>query len=105
MHQRADATSGLDYYGARYYVLVAGQFTSADTTLAGGLNRYANGGGNPETATDPSGNRPSVCDTANGYGAGVSDGSGLAVAEANTAGGISAPPPPGKPKGLRGDTS
>ena len=38
-HQRADAMSGLDYYNARYYDPVAGQFTSADTTLAGGLNR------------------------------------------------------------------
>lgn len=55
IHQRADATSGLDDYGARYYDPVAGQFTSADTTLAGGLNRYAYVGGNPETRTDPSG--------------------------------------------------
>ena len=32
--QRSDAsTSGLDYYGARYYDPVAGQFTSADTLL------------------------------------------------------------------------
>jgi len=54
-HQRADATSGLDYYNARSYDPVAGQFTSADTTLAGGLNRYAYVGGNPETNTDPSG--------------------------------------------------
>ncbi len=54
--QRSDAaTSGLDYYGARYYDPVAGQFTSADTTLAGGLNRYAYVGGNPETKADPSG--------------------------------------------------
>jgi RHS repeat-associated protein len=42
-HQRSDATSGLDFYGARFYDPVAGQFTSADTTLAGGLNRYAAG--------------------------------------------------------------
>jgi RHS repeat-associated protein len=54
-HQRSDATSGLDYYGACFYDPVAGQFTSADTTLAGGLNRYAYVGGNPETRTDPSG--------------------------------------------------
>ena len=54
--QRSDAaSSGLDYYGARYYDPVAGQFTSADTTLAGGLNRYAYVAGNPETRTDPSG--------------------------------------------------
>lgn len=55
-HQRSDAsTSGLDYYGARYYDPVAGQFTSADTVDAGGLNRYAYVDGNPTTATDPSG--------------------------------------------------
>ncbi len=39
--QRADAATGLDYYNARYYDPIASQFTSADTTLAGGLNRYA----------------------------------------------------------------
>ena len=49
------ASTGLDYYGARYYDPVAGQFTSADTTLAGGLNRYAYVAGNPETNIDPSG--------------------------------------------------
>ena len=47
--QRADAATGLDDYNARSYDPVAGQFTSADTTLAGGLNRYAYVGGNPET--------------------------------------------------------
>ncbi len=56
--QRSDAsTSGLDYDNARYYDPVAGQFTSADTTLAGGLNRYAYVGGNPESATDPTGHQ------------------------------------------------
>ena len=54
-HQRADATSGLDDYGARWYDPVAGQFASADTTLLGGLNRYAYVGGNPGTLTDPTG--------------------------------------------------
>jgi RHS repeat-associated protein len=45
--QVADSTSGLDYYGARYYDPAAGQFTSADTVLPGngydgwGLSRYA----------------------------------------------------------------
>jgi len=54
--QRADAsTSGLDYYGARYYDPVAGQFTSADTWLSGGLNRYAYVGDSPEVFIDPSG--------------------------------------------------
>ena len=53
--QRSDASSGLDYYGARYYDPTLGQFTSADTLLARGLNRYGYVGGNPTTATDPSG--------------------------------------------------
>ncbi len=52
--QRADATTGLDYYGARYYDSAAGQFTSADS-VSQGLSRYAYVGGNPETVTDPSG--------------------------------------------------
>ncbi len=52
--QRADASTGLDYYQARYYDPVAGQFTSADS-VADGLNRYGYVAGNPTTATDPSG--------------------------------------------------
>jgi RHS repeat-associated protein len=53
--QHSDAaTTGLDYYGARYYDPLAGQFTSADSVLSG-LNRYAYVGGNPETFIDPSG--------------------------------------------------
>lgn len=54
--QRADSTTGLDYYHARYYDPVAGQFASADT-IADGLNRYGYVRGNPETATDPTGHR------------------------------------------------
>ena len=58
--QRADSTTGLDYYHARYYDPVAGQFTSADT-VDDGLNRYGYVAGNPTTAMDPSGHRR-VCD-------------------------------------------
>ncbi len=53
--QRADAAT------ARYYVRMAGQFTSADTVLPGdgmdvwGLSRCAYVGGNPELRTDPLG--------------------------------------------------
>jgi RHS repeat-associated protein len=54
--QRADSATGLDYYHARYYDPVAGQFASADT-MADGLNRYGYVRGNPTTATDPSGHR------------------------------------------------
>ncbi|HEY7343326.1 MAG TPA: RHS repeat-associated core domain-containing protein [Ktedonobacterales bacterium] len=54
--QYADANTGLDYYGARYYDPSLGQFTSADT-VTDGLNRYGYVKGNPETATDPSGHR------------------------------------------------
>lgn len=64
--QIADSTSGLDYYGARYYDPVAAQFASADTIFPGGgfdiwgLSRYAYVEGNPEVRTDPSGNCSSV---------------------------------------------
>jgi RHS repeat-associated protein len=60
--QIADSTSGLDYYGARYYDPVAGQFASADTVIPGngwdiwGLSRYAYVEGNPVNRTDPTGN-------------------------------------------------
>src|SRR5262249_50399120 len=59
--QRADTTSGLDYYGARYYDPLAGQVTSRDTLLPGrgydlwGLSRYAYVQGNPVNRTDPTG--------------------------------------------------
>ena len=56
--QRADGTTGLDYYVARYYDPQAGQFTSADTVAQGGLNRYAYVTGNPETQTDATGHCP-----------------------------------------------
>jgi RHS repeat-associated protein len=46
-------SSGLNYFNARYYDSVAGQFTSADR--AQGPNRYAYVHGNPETLTDPTG--------------------------------------------------
>ncbi len=52
--QRKDSVSGLNYYGARYYDSVAGQFTSADL-VQDGLNRYGYVHGNPTSATDPTG--------------------------------------------------
>lgn len=67
--QHADVISGLDYYGARYYDPVGGQFTSADTILPGGgfdvwgLSRYAYVEGDPVNFTDPSG----YCSTAACY--------------------------------------
>ena len=48
------ATTGLDYYGARYYDPTIGQFASADL-LGSGYNRYAYVAGNPESRTDPTG--------------------------------------------------
>src|SRR5260370_32006701 len=59
--QHADSASGLDYYNARYYDPLAGQFASADTVLPGGgydiwgLSRYAYVEDNPETRSDPTG--------------------------------------------------
>jgi len=55
---RADTITGLNYANARYYDPAAGQFGSADTTLAGGANRFGYVEGNPETVTDPSGHDP-----------------------------------------------
>jgi RHS repeat-associated protein len=52
--QYSDAATGLDYYGARYYDPVLGQFTSADPA-GDGLNHYAYVRDNPETLTDPTG--------------------------------------------------
>ena len=61
--QHADSSTGLDYYNARYYDPVAGQFGSADSVVlqAGGfdilgLSRYAYVEGNPINRNDPSGN-------------------------------------------------
>ncbi len=54
--QRADAASGLDYYGARYYDPTLGQFTSADTVLDG-LNRYGYVGGTPSATPIPAGTK------------------------------------------------
>jgi RHS repeat-associated protein len=59
--QRNDATTGLQYYGSRFYDPQAAQFVSADTVLPGGgydplgLSRYAYVEGNPVIRTDPSG--------------------------------------------------
>jgi RHS repeat-associated protein len=59
--QHADATTGLDYYNARYYDPAVGQFASADTVFDG-LNRYAYVGGNPETKVDPTGHKLIGCE-------------------------------------------
>jgi RHS repeat-associated protein len=84
--QRGDAVSGLDYYGARYYDPVAGQFTSADTVLEGngtdilGLSRYAYVTGNPEVRTDSTGHCPWCIAAVVGaaVGAGIAYGSQVA---------------------------
>jgi RHS repeat-associated protein len=65
--QHADGATGLDYYNARYYDPLAGQFTSADTILPGsgydvfGLSRYAYVEGNPVVRTDPTGHCFPIC--------------------------------------------
>ena len=84
--QRGDAVSGLDYYGARYYDPMAGQFTSADTVLEGNgmdilaLSRYAYVAGNPEIRTDATGHCPWCVAAVVGaaIGAGIAYGSQVA---------------------------
>ncbi|HEU5384063.1 MAG TPA: RHS repeat-associated core domain-containing protein, partial [Ktedonobacteraceae bacterium] len=62
--QRADSVTGLDYYVARYYDPVVGQFLSADTVQGNteGMNPYAYVSGNPETLADPTGHCGSLFD-------------------------------------------
>ncbi len=57
--QYNDSVSGLDYYNARYYDPVVGQFLSIDTISGNmqGMDPYAYVGGNPETKNDPTGQR------------------------------------------------
>lgn len=55
--QRADSITGLDYYVARYYAPLVGQFLSVDM-VQGNMQRmspYAYVAGNPESRTDPTG--------------------------------------------------
>ncbi|HLG78076.1 MAG TPA: RHS repeat-associated core domain-containing protein, partial [Ktedonobacteraceae bacterium] len=61
--QYNDNLSGLDYYGARYYDPVAGVFLSPDRVQGNGsgMNPYAYVAGNPETLTDPTGQRIADC--------------------------------------------
>ena len=65
--QFVDAVTGLDYYNARWYDPVSGRFLSPDTVQgnAQGMDPYAYVEGNPETRTDPTGQR--LCDPT-GYG-------------------------------------
>lgn len=98
--QHADVTSGLDYYGARYYDPVAGQFMSADSIMPGGgfdvwgLSRYAYVEGNPVIRTDPSG----LCSTPQCFVA-LEQQDELAQAESASSpmatGGSTVPPLPG----------
>jgi RHS repeat-associated protein len=55
--QYNDWLTGLDYYGARYYDPVIGQFLSADVEEGNGvgMDPYSYVGDNPETWTDPTG--------------------------------------------------
>jgi RHS repeat-associated protein len=56
--QFTDFVAGLDYYNARYYDRVVEVFVSADKVQGNmqGMDPYSYVGGNPETATDPTGN-------------------------------------------------
>lgn len=62
--QQADSVTGLDYYVARYYDPVLGQFLSADTVQGNpqGMDPYVYVDGNPETANDPTGHCSSIFD-------------------------------------------
>src|SRR6202022_3726804 len=76
--QRADSVTGLDYYVARYYDPVVGQFLSADSVEgnARGMDPYAYVGGNPETRIDPTGHKFTQAD-GGGAPPGVDDPTGI----------------------------
>jgi len=77
--QQTDSVTGLDYFNARYYDPVTGQFLSADTVQgnAQGTSPYAYVMGNPETRTDPTGHMYTCDPSGGGCGSGgVSGGSG-----------------------------
>lgn len=69
--QIQDAVTGLDYYNARYYLPDIGMFLSPDNVQGNmqGDDPYTYASGNPETLTDPTGQR--VC-VPNGIGGCVS---------------------------------
>jgi RHS repeat-associated protein len=60
--QQTDSVTGLDYFHARYYDPLTGQFLSADVVQgnARGTSPYRYVMGNPETRTDPTGERMCV---------------------------------------------
>lgn len=60
--QKSDDSTGLMFYGARYYDTTLGRFTQADTIVPGAmnpqsLNRYAYVLNNPVRYTDPTGHK------------------------------------------------
>ncbi|HEX7733346.1 MAG TPA: RHS repeat-associated core domain-containing protein, partial [Ktedonobacteraceae bacterium] len=61
--QLRDSLTGLDYYNMRFYDPVVGAFLSLDTKQgnAQGMSPYLYVGGNPETKTDPTGQRALPC--------------------------------------------
>ncbi|HEY7780340.1 MAG TPA: RHS repeat-associated core domain-containing protein, partial [Ktedonobacterales bacterium] len=90
--QRADAATGLDDYVSRYYDPLAGQFTSADTTLPGngydvwGLSRYAYVEGNPTTRVDADGHCWPLCTMIIGAVVGAAIAGGMDIATQAAAG-------------------
>jgi len=101
--QHEDAITGLDYFNARYYDPVAGQFTSPDTILPDdgynilGLSRYAYVEGNPTTRNDPSGHCPMCI----GALVGAAIGAGIAYG-VQVAGNLQPGPEPGQRADPRG---
>ena len=93
--QHTDSVTGLDYYNARYYDPVVGQFLSADIKQgnAQGTDPYSYVGGNPETRIDPSGQRY-TCTTGGGGCGNSNSGGGIVLSLPQQSG----PAPKSSPK-------
>jgi RHS repeat-associated protein len=92
--QKSDDSTGLMYYGARYYDTTLGRFTQPDTIVPSatnpqGLNRYTYTLNNPVRLVDPSGHAQTCEDSCGTPGSGNP----------------SAPPPPNPPTTPPGTTT
>jgi RHS repeat-associated protein len=104
--QKNDDSTGLMFYGARYYDATLGRFTQADTIIQNlldpqALNRYGYARNNPVRYSDPTGHmfceEGANCDGGGGSGGGGTGGGGSGDNNGNTPSETNAQPPADTP--------